>query len=1081
MIGQHLILRCAKGCYDHANAAGLKTAAVSESISKLEGARQQELNKVISEHAQFPDITVRSGTGVNRGVLRLFNYRGVLMAMRTSRVHDLCDTGGSVSFTHTYMIADDSSGNDRQYLLAHPESFCELSSFDDYKAVAARTKDGLNSGNPITVNNDLKMPDKSLKRFDDKIFEECGINADVFAQIIGAVCKRVSSKGWVALITKNISEESWNNNGGSLEGEKLITAFMALLPDCIRRFLSAVSFWNSNPSDDCLKDYQLRVLSGKYSENLVDSEISLFNLRDGKINSDVHPGAFGRYLWKIKGDAEELERFHTFIEDAFGKNVDKIAKVPPLMDALTDLYLFTTKAKAKTDGDKSKAKVNKYIEESEVDEQNALGSFLLSMGTSLPVFQNIYEGASMLSRSIREHEQETSERLETVIMQLLKNSEASKLESCFEDLVAILMHSVKSGTAKDKTVAMIGEQLDHKDGQKYRDQFGKILEKLVADGDVIPPYPMLSLLIDSRDIPMLKNRSKEISELLKKFYVNAFDHKDFELCAKMTVRQLKKELPPERVAELGSRVVELADKVSPEVLGELVAEVSGQFDRFEHASDAVLVIGKAVFGEEKECPVAVKQEFFPLFIRLLRHGVLVDRKYIDDVWFDQYVWVIRNTEEELYLIPEPYMGDPAAVGYSEAMYVAERAKLISGVGYKTAWSQIEIIIAGAIQTDPVTAYMFIQDILDLSLEEDRIALLGEIMGSSRIYGLFFTFFNPQDPASVEYLLPYIVDDPAAFDMLIYTAEQEGFVDRLPDAYFYIWECFYAAYAADAIENCWIAILDTEKKLVNKPYCTYIMGAFDVYFASVFDDISIIPELKEEYVGLMFRGITTYGWNTTLQLTFQQTDMVQMCFTVDNLKGDACNMYLLNSLDMLAKTQGEAYDTAANLIYCAKRMNRQLNKERRKIMDDSKDIDKEKVTLMALCRMYGQGHEESDCLFYLKSICEGSDHWIAPLYVFYGLKYLYEVEPEVSVIINGFLDELKNIIKTASTAGRNTMLQRECQDIYHNIVQPHLYQLQQKTLLKAAQGTNNQELAAMFEIHVTKETPGKGGLLGRLRR
>ena len=85
MIGQHLILRCAKGCYDSTAAAGLKTAAVSDNVSAFPNPRQQELNKVISEHAAFPDLSAKTGSGENRGVLRLFEYRGVLMAMRTAR------------------------------------------------------------------------------------------------------------------------------------------------------------------------------------------------------------------------------------------------------------------------------------------------------------------------------------------------------------------------------------------------------------------------------------------------------------------------------------------------------------------------------------------------------------------------------------------------------------------------------------------------------------------------------------------------------------------------------------------------------------------------------------------------------------------------------------------------------------------------------------------------------------------------------------------------------------------------------------------------------------------------------------
>lgn len=247
MIGQHLILRCAKGCYDSTAAAGLKTAAVSDNVSAFPNPRQQELNKVISEHAAFPDLSAKTGSGENRGVLRLFEYRGVLMAMRTFRVHDLCDTTGSVSFTHTYMIADDENSEDRKYVLAHPISLATLKCFDDYKKVSERTEGGLNSGNPITVNTAVKMPDKDLARFDTKIFKKCGFDRETFALMVSAICHHVSTKGWIGLVTPNITPETWNETGGSADGEMLLAGFYSLLPDCITRFLNAVSYWDQNP------------------------------------------------------------------------------------------------------------------------------------------------------------------------------------------------------------------------------------------------------------------------------------------------------------------------------------------------------------------------------------------------------------------------------------------------------------------------------------------------------------------------------------------------------------------------------------------------------------------------------------------------------------------------------------------------------------------------------------------------------------------------------------------------------------------------------------------------------------------
>ena len=1061
MIGQHLILRCSNGVYDHANVAGLKTAAVSDIIGKLSSARQQELNKVISEHATFPDAAVKSGASENRGVLRMFAYRGVLMAMRTFRVNDLCDNRGTVSFTHTYMIADDDSGQDRRYLLAHPESFCNLSSFDNYQKVAERTEGGLNSGSPVPVDESLKMPDKDLPKFDGSVFEQCGIDRETFAQIVSAICTHVSSKGWVALTTYNITEQSWEEHGGSPDGEKIITALIALLPDCITRFFSAVSYWNDNPKDDLLSDYKFRILSGKYTDGLNDGEISLFDLQHGVINSDAQAGSFGRYLWDIKDDAEAIEKFHNFMTVAFGKNVDKIAKLPAIMDALTELYKFT--------------------EGETIDEQAALAAFLLSIGTSIPMFPAIYKGVAMLIFSIRESGEPCSDKLESVIMTLLKNPDTKKLKVCYENMIILLMHSVNVGTAKEKTIAMITEQLDNRDVDEYRDQFRKLLEEIKADPGAKPSYAMLSLLMDAQDTPMLHTQKDDIIAVIDKCYQNALAQQDFELCARMTARQLKKDSPPDNVTDICKRVIELTDYCTPETAAELVSAIGDQMDRFEEYDDTIVSMGKAIFGLETECDIAAYPDFFPLFMKVLRHGLIADREYIETVWLKQYVFVIQNTNGEEYLFPEAYVGDPSLEGYSDSLYFIEIARITANVGYKSSWEVIEAIVAQQLVENPDKAYANIESILDCNDPDHKLELLGEIVGTVRMYGLFLALYEPNSDRA-DFLLNYIMQDMNAFDMLIMAAESEGFVRKLPTAYIYVWTNVYSAFASQMIENCWIGILDTESKIIEKPYCDEIMSQFAEYFTIVFEDITKVPEVKEEYIALLYRGIIDYGWDKALHLTEQQSDIVEMCYLIDNGETEMTVDYFIERIGQLVNS-GRAMipPTAENLILCAKRINRYLNNIRRKVMDGHATVDKDRITILALARMYAQKHDESNALFYLKGICEGDDHWISSLYVLYGLKYLYVFENEESQVINDFLDSLRKIILNSSGAGRNTLLSADSQETYHNFIQPHLYQDQQKPIFTAARSTGNPDLIAMFEIHVTKEKPKSGGLFGGFMR
>ena len=1068
MIGQHLILRCAKGCYDNAAVAGLKTAAVSANVSGFPLPRQQELNKVISEHAAFPDASVRSGSNDNRGVLRLFGYRGVLMAMRTFRVHDMCDTGGSVSFTHTYMIADDNTGDDKKYILAHPESLAALSCFDDYKNVAERTEGGLNSGNSIKVNESISMPDKSLPKFDGSIFERCGFDRETFAQLISAICKHVSSKGWVAVMTPNITEQTWDAEGGSADGEMLIAGIMALLPDCVTRFFSAVSYWNDNPLSDVMKDYTFRILSGKYSENLVDKEISLFDLQRGIVNTDVKAGAFGRYLWDIKDDPEEIEKLHQTFTLSFGKNVDKIAKLPTIMDALTEIH--------------------KHINGTKIEEQAPLAEFLMSIGLSMPAFPVIYKSAAMLIKAIQESGEPCSDRLENVITNFIKNPDAAKLKGVYENLIALLMHTINVGTAKEKTIGMIVSQLDNRDIDVYREQFTKYLEEIKADDKAKPSAAMMNLLMDAEDIPMLHTQKEDIMSVVEKCYQNALDSQDYELCAKMTARQLHKDEPPENVANICKRVVELTDFVSPETASEIVAAIGAQMDKFEQYDDVIVEMGKAIFGLDEECDIAAYPDFFPLFMKVLRHGIICDRDYIDNVWNKQYLFVIRNTNGDEYLFPEQfgYVGDPENEGYSESLYLIELARLDANVGYMSAWDTIDYVVGVLVQTDPVQAYRNIQTILDRNTPEQKEQLLAEVIGTPRMYGLFLALYEP-DSDKADYLLPYMMQDMNAFDLILEAAETDGFTNKLPQAYVHLWTCVYSAFAEDPtmIENCWLGIIDTENRIYDKPYCAEIMAQFAGYFKIVFKDITKIPEIKEDYIALLYRGIVDYKWDVELELADQQCDIIEMCYCIDNGTTEYTVDYFIDCFTQILKTPigGVPTPAAQNLGYCAKRLNRYLNNTRRVVMEDRPNVDRERITMIGLARMYAQKHDDADALFYLKGICEGDDHWISSLYILFALKYMYVFESEDSRTIASFLDTLRKIILNSSGAGRNTLLSAECQDAYRSYIQPHLYQDQQKPLYTAAKATGNPDLMAMFEMNVVKEKPkgSGGGLLGRFKR
>lgn len=404
MVGQHLLMRCTKGVYDNSTSPGVKTAAISEEIASLPQRVQGELNRVITSLAKMPDITATGGRTINRGILRIVHYKDVLLAMRTFRISDLCTHSGNVSFTHTYIF----TGEERNDILSHPESLIHLESFDNYANVNERCG-GLSSKKPVPINKNLVMPVKKLSPVSSSIFDE--FSPQVFQGLINALCQRISSAGSVIMLLSDVTPSEWEISGGSEKGEKLIVALMRLLPDCITRFFSAVSFWNEDTLYDALKEIKFRIYSGKSVSGLESTDISLLNLQKNEFSSDITPnGHFAEYLFQIKNSPEAIDEFHQFITNVFGENVDKIRKLPSVMNLVTDLFYF-----------------QKGMIHSKDEIEKVLISLLKQMGTSLTLFPQMELLAEKMFTYLTNDA--CSKPLETIILQLMKQEGAKNI--CF--------------------------------------------------------------------------------------------------------------------------------------------------------------------------------------------------------------------------------------------------------------------------------------------------------------------------------------------------------------------------------------------------------------------------------------------------------------------------------------------------------------------------------------------------------------------------------------------------------------------------------------------------------------------------
>lgn len=430
MIGQHLLMRCTKGAYDTSVSPGFKTAAVSEQMKRLPKSIQSELDSVIKQYASVPEGASEGGALENRGILRIIQKRNILYAIRTFRVGDLCSNSGTVSFSHTYVFSD----SDRLNILQHPEALTLLSSFDDYDNVNKRCG-GLGSKQAIPIDTDLVMPNSNIKPISYDIFEKAGFDEDSFAQLVAAICLRVSSHGSVVVLLPEQNEEQWNRSGGSLMGEQFLAAIMRILPLCIVRFFSGLSFWNESVSYGGIQDIKLRIISGRNRNDLNSSEISLFDMQNDVIETHltdkVANGAFGRYLWSIRNYEERISDFHQYIESMFGEKVDSILKMPSLMDTLTMLY------------DPS----------SESERQNSIIRLLMQMKTSVALFPQMDKEVDHTLETMLENPNLKPE-LETIFLMFIKEKNAKKM-LCYRRFLVSLIQSVWAGNAQPTTVDYI--------------------------------------------------------------------------------------------------------------------------------------------------------------------------------------------------------------------------------------------------------------------------------------------------------------------------------------------------------------------------------------------------------------------------------------------------------------------------------------------------------------------------------------------------------------------------------------------------------------------------------------------------
>ena len=334
MIGQHLILRCKRGCFETAGAAGFKSAGISENLRNQPNIKtlDQEIRKVLTWSDKQTIGTMLPGLQ-NRGVLRIYRFNGMTFVSRSFPVKDLCTNSGDVPFHQTYVLTE----NDQKKFLEVPECVLNRKNYDVYEDLDQRSGT-LSSGNPVVVNEklDIFSDIQALSPYD--VFSKCGFDEDSFSKLISAICDRVSGNGNVALVLPQIDATEWKTTGGSFLGEQILVALYKVLPNCLTRFLSGVSYWNSDVR--YIESLKFVVASSEIADALYKDSISLIDLKHRVIRNVGNSLLFGKLLWNAMQNEESLKSVHAFISDLFGEKIDQIKKTSLVMDTVAGIYLY---------------------------------------------------------------------------------------------------------------------------------------------------------------------------------------------------------------------------------------------------------------------------------------------------------------------------------------------------------------------------------------------------------------------------------------------------------------------------------------------------------------------------------------------------------------------------------------------------------------------------------------------------------------------------------------------------------------------------------------------------------------------
>lgn len=512
MIYQHIITRCRRGFFDSDTtlSAGYKPVVLSQNMQDFQQAGNlNDILNYLMNRGSLPDTLDVPDTMVSntqRGIIRTSCLGPFTIVSRAFRVGDLCDNRGTVNFVHSYVLSE----QDRTAFLEHPEVVTVLQNFDTYQNLNMRCN-GLANGNYVPLDASVELMNHCPAPVDLSIFQKCGFNEDTFSALISALCDRVSIGGRVALAVPSITQGSWDQEGGSLLGEQLICAVYSILPDCLTRFMGAISYWDDIMEHKALDGVQFVIVANNQNPSLYSDSISLIDLNQNAARNVSSFRDFGRFLWKHLDDIGAIKQFNSYIKELFGEHVDEVRKHSYLMDMVTHMYLSSNGASD--------------------DAYRRLADISLELfGNSFHLFPNIEKNAVKyfeVEKKYAPHSQEMEARINLS----LANVEIQRL-SIFSEMVFCLIQNIDIGSATEQTVTTIAALL--KDNNDVAlDQIFEYLSSVDSKDNYQVSDKLMELLsavYNDKDALENKDIKEKVANSLAKHYQSFLEKRQWDRC-----------------------------------------------------------------------------------------------------------------------------------------------------------------------------------------------------------------------------------------------------------------------------------------------------------------------------------------------------------------------------------------------------------------------------------------------------------------------------------------------------------------------------------------------------------------------